>query len=72
MVGKAGCALYDINRAFDGPLDTLSWEADDDAEFPLGKLTVKGQVDIEEDVLRCSMISNPKWLFPKMLRWRMS
>jgi hypothetical protein len=38
-------AIYDINRAFDGPLDTLTWEAPSVAT-PNGSLTVKGQVDI--------------------------
>ncbi len=38
-------AIYDINRACDGPLDTLSFEATDSI-FTEGKLRVAGQVDI--------------------------
>ncbi len=38
-------ALYDINRAFAGPLDTITWETPDTV-FTKGKLVVAGQVDI--------------------------
>jgi hypothetical protein len=38
-------ALFDINRAFAGPLDTITWLAQDSL-FPRGCLRVRGQVDV--------------------------